>query len=178
VRCINADFLRDTVNLNMSSSDAAQKPPAEEVPKPTSVAPLEPSKPPTTTTATTATTTTTTTTQTTVESISAKLNLLPDKLDWSTLPIFLARSMELAETYVGLTGAQKKAVVISAIQDLIKNLGKDTPLEFADPVFQALVPTIIDQLVTATKDGGLKINNPAEVVSSGAAKCCGWMFTK
>ena len=93
--------------------------------------------------------------------------LLPTDVSWSTLPSVLVHAMEQVEKYKTLSGAQKRQLVIDSMNLLIERLDKDTELEVANPVFKALVPVLIDQLVTATKDG-LEINKRVKSCMS----CC------
>jgi hypothetical protein len=85
------------------------------------------------------------------------VKLLPTEVSWATLPLVIVRAMEQAETYKKMSGAEKRQLVIESVNLLIERLGKNTELEVADPIFKALVPVLIDQLVTATKDG-LQVN--------------------
>lgn len=93
--------------------------------------------------------------------------LLPAEVSWATLPSVIVHAMEHVEKYKTLSGAQKRQLVIDSMNLLIERLGKDTELEVANPVFKALVPVLIDQLVTATKDG-LEINKRVKSFAS----CC------
>ena len=93
--------------------------------------------------------------------------LLPTDVSWATLPSVLVHAMEQVEKYKTLSGAQKRQLVIDSMNLLIERLDKDTELEVANPVFKALVPVLIDQLVTAPKDG-LEINKRVKSCMS----CC------
>lgn len=77
--------------------------------------------------------------------------LVDGTLSWSALPGVVARAMELAERLRLLSGAEKKKLVVEAVVQLIAQLGSDTPLSAADPVLVELLPTLIDQVIAASK---------------------------
>lgn len=87
------------------------------------------------------------------EFFATQLVLSFTSLSWETLPSVVLRSVELVESFGTMTGSQKKAMVIFAIQKLITKLDAKSSVAAADPVFQAIVPVLIDQLVTVSKDG-------------------------
>jgi hypothetical protein len=79
-------------------------------------------------------------------------------LTWVTLPSVVSRAMELAEKYELLSGAEKRALVVETVQHLIAILGDATELKQDSRIIESLVPTLIDQVIVATKNG-LMINH-------------------
>ena len=79
-------------------------------------------------------------------------------LTWVTLPSVVARAMELAEKYELLSGAEKRALVVETVQHFIAILGDATELKQDSRIIESLVPTLIDQVIVATKHG-LMVNH-------------------
>lgn len=75
-----------------------------------------------------------------------------------TLVSVVTLAMTLAEQYTGLTGEDKKHIVMNAAVVLLSETGRN---EGFDAVLDAVAPAMIDALVVATKDG-LAINNRAK----------------
>lgn len=79
-------------------------------------------------------------------------------LTWVTLPSVVGRAMELVEKYELLSGAEKRVLVVETVQHLIALLGDATELKQDIRIVEGLVPTLIDQVILATKHG-LMVNH-------------------
>jgi hypothetical protein len=85
---------------------------------------------------------------------------------WSSLPGIVTKAMEIAEQVYGLNGSQKRQLVIDALTQLVRTVDKEAGISVADPVFEALLPSLVDHFVAVSKDG-LSIN----VVTPTPASC-------
>ena len=92
-------------------------------------------------------------------------------VSWMSLPTTLTHAMELAEQVVGLTGPQKRQLVIDALLQLVRTVDKEAGISVADPVFEALLPSLVDHFVTVSKDG-ISVNVPTTPAGCFAAFCC------
>jgi hypothetical protein len=88
-----------------------------------------------------------------------------------TLVSVVTHAMTLAEQYPGLTGEDKKQLVMDAAVVLLSETGRN---EGFDAVLDAVAPAMIDALVVATKDG-LSINKRAKSCLKDRMCCC--LFT-
>lgn len=91
---------------------------------------------------------------------------------WSSLPGIVTKAMEIAEQVYGLNGSQKRQLVIDALTQLVRTVDKEAGISVADPVFEALLPSLVDHFVAVSKDG-LSINVvPTTPASCFAFLCC------
>lgn len=91
---------------------------------------------------------------------------------WSSLPGIVTKAMEIAEGLYGLNGPQKRQLVIDALTQLVRTVDKEAGISVADPVFEALLPSLVDHFVAVSKDG-LSINlTPPTPAGCLAFLCC------
>ena len=110
--------------------------------------------------------------ETEVARLLQKLVTDSESVTWSSLPRTLTKAMELAEQVYGLTGVQKRQLVIDALTQLVRTVGKEAGTTIADPVFEAMLPSLVDHFVTVSKDG-LSINvTPPTPSGCLAFLCC------
>ena len=79
--------------------------------------------------------------------------------------------MEIAETYVGLSGPQKRDLVVRLVERLIQDYAPEESQELLLSSTQLLLPSIIDQIVAASK-GQLGLNLD-QLIKSGGCGCFG-----
>ena len=91
-------------------------------------------------------------------------------VSWMSLPTTLTQAMELAEQVVGLTGPQKRQLVIDALLQLVRTVDKEAGISVADPVFEALLPSLVDHFVAVSKDG-ISVNVPTTPAGCFAMFC-------
>ena len=77
------------------------------------------------------------------------------ELSLATLPTLVKLACQTVQSYKTLRGAEKKALVIVALQQLIEQTQAQQGADVAafSPIFVALVPTLIDEFVSVSKDG-------------------------
>lgn len=95
--------------------------------------------------------------ETEVARLLQKLVTDTEPITWSSLPRMVTKAMELVENLYGLNGIQKRQLVIDALTQLVRTVDKEAGISIADPVFQAMLPSLVDHFVTVSKDG-LSIN--------------------
>jgi len=95
--------------------------------------------------------------ETEVARLLQKLVTDTEPITWSSLPKMVTKAMELVENLYGLNGIQKRQLVIDALTQLVRTVDKEAGISIADPVFQAMLPSLVDHFVTVSKDG-LSIN--------------------